>query len=242
MQRIFIASHRVEAYLLVDRLAHAGIKAHVFNEHMSSIVGDVPPEVSQPQVWLDDDADCARAGEILKTYREERNRTGSMVCAVRRGESRDVRALLEMRLVVVGRKSRAHNRLARPTHACFVPSGWRRRCAQAPMHRPLPHVQRRQSAQSFPPLRAPLAGDRQPKRRRDSWRRTRGRAMRARRPPPCGASRDGREAAESRGASGDRGPQRVRFGADERLKLAMHDRRESASGIAATGMAHAADE
>ena len=43
MQRIFVASHRVEAYLLVDRLAHAGIKAHVFNEHTSSIVGEVPP-------------------------------------------------------------------------------------------------------------------------------------------------------------------------------------------------------
>ena len=80
MQRIFIASHRVEAYLLVDRLAHAGIKAHVFNEHMSSIVGEVPPEVSQPQVWLDDDADRARADEVLRTYREERNRTGSIVC------------------------------------------------------------------------------------------------------------------------------------------------------------------
>jgi hypothetical protein len=50
MHRIFIASHRVEAYLLVDRLAHAGIKAHIFNEHMSSIAGDVPVDVSQPQV------------------------------------------------------------------------------------------------------------------------------------------------------------------------------------------------
>jgi hypothetical protein len=62
MQRIFIASHRVEAYLLVDRLAHAGIKAHVFNEHTSSIVGEVPPDVAQPQVWLDDDADRRSRG------------------------------------------------------------------------------------------------------------------------------------------------------------------------------------
>ena len=81
MQRIFIASHRVEAYLLVDRLAHAGIKAHVFNEHTSSIVGEVPPDVAQPQVWLDDDADRALAETVLLAYQEERNRVGSTVCA-----------------------------------------------------------------------------------------------------------------------------------------------------------------
>ena len=87
MRRIFIAVHRVEAYLLVDRLAHAGIKAHVFNEHVSSIVGEVPADVSQPQVWLDDDADVALAGEVLRVYREERNRTGTIVCAKCREEN-----------------------------------------------------------------------------------------------------------------------------------------------------------
>lgn len=81
MQRIFIAVNRVEAYLLVDRLAHAGIKAHVFNEHASSIVGEVPPDVAQPQVWLDDDDDRARADVVLRAYREERDRAGSIVCA-----------------------------------------------------------------------------------------------------------------------------------------------------------------
>jgi hypothetical protein len=80
MQRFFVASHRVEAYLLVDRLAHAGIKAHVFNEHASSIVGDVPPDVAQPQVWLDDDADRPRADAVLREYRAERERTGSVAC------------------------------------------------------------------------------------------------------------------------------------------------------------------
>jgi len=80
MQRIFVALHRVDAYLLVHRLAQAGIKAHVFNEHASSIVGDVPPDVAQPQVWLDDDADRARADAVLVAYEAERNRTGSAIC------------------------------------------------------------------------------------------------------------------------------------------------------------------
>jgi len=87
MQRIFIATHRVEAYLLVHRLAQAGIKAHVFNEHASSIVGEVPPDVAQPQVWLDDDADRARADAVLRAYQEERNRAGSIVCAKCREEN-----------------------------------------------------------------------------------------------------------------------------------------------------------
>ena len=87
MQRIFIASHRVEAYLLVDRLAHAGIKAHVFNEHMSSIVGDVPPEVALPQVWLDDDADHVRALNVLREYGVLRNRTGTLFCPACREEN-----------------------------------------------------------------------------------------------------------------------------------------------------------
>ncbi len=81
MQRIFTAANRFDAYLLVDRLAHAGIKAHVFNENMSSIVGDVPPDVAQPQVWLDDDADRERADAVLRAYQIERNRTGTLVCA-----------------------------------------------------------------------------------------------------------------------------------------------------------------
>ena len=44
MIRFYVASQRFDAYLLLDRLKQAGIKAHVFNEHTSSIVGDVPPE------------------------------------------------------------------------------------------------------------------------------------------------------------------------------------------------------
>jgi len=80
MQRIFVATDRVEAYLLVDRLAHAGIKAHVFNEHASSIVGEVPPDIAQPQVWLDDDADLVHAEAVLSAYRDERNRPGTLVC------------------------------------------------------------------------------------------------------------------------------------------------------------------
>ena len=81
MQRIFTATNRTDAYLVVHRLAQAGIKAHVFNEHTSSIVGDIPPDVALPQVWLDDDADRERADAVLRAYRLERDREGTLVCA-----------------------------------------------------------------------------------------------------------------------------------------------------------------
>src|SRR5215813_8339352 len=65
MIRFYTASNRYDAYLLADRLKQAGIRAHVFNEHASSIVGDVPPDVGQPQVWLEREQDRERAAVLL---------------------------------------------------------------------------------------------------------------------------------------------------------------------------------
>jgi putative signal transducing protein len=81
MKRFYVASNRTDAYLMRDRLAHSGIATHVFNEHAQSIVGDVPPDVAQPQVWLDDDRDFARAAAVLREYHAERARTGTRHCA-----------------------------------------------------------------------------------------------------------------------------------------------------------------
>jgi hypothetical protein len=77
--RIYVARQRYDAYLIADRLNQAGIRAHVFNEHASSIVGDVPPDVAQPQVWLADDADEPRARALLRTMESEARR-GPLYC------------------------------------------------------------------------------------------------------------------------------------------------------------------
>ena len=65
MIRFYTARNRFDAYLLADRLNQAGIRAHVFNEHASSIVGEVPPEIGQPQVWLEREQDRERAAVLL---------------------------------------------------------------------------------------------------------------------------------------------------------------------------------
>jgi hypothetical protein len=84
---LLVRTDRTQAFLLRDLLAQHGIKAHVFNQNMSSIVGDVPPDVALPQVWLDDDADRDRAAEILRDYRVARNRDGVLFCGACREEN-----------------------------------------------------------------------------------------------------------------------------------------------------------
>jgi hypothetical protein len=79
--RFYIARQRYDAYLLADRLKQAGIRAHVFNQHASSIVGDVPPDVAQPQVWLEREGDRERAETLLRTIEFDAAQSGSRHCA-----------------------------------------------------------------------------------------------------------------------------------------------------------------
>lgn len=65
MMRIYVARQRYDAWLVADRLNQLGIRAHVFNQHASSIVGDVPPDVAQPQVWIERECDRERAERVL---------------------------------------------------------------------------------------------------------------------------------------------------------------------------------
>ena len=80
MIRVYVARQRFDAYLVADRLNQAGIRAHVFNEHMSSIVGDVPPDVAQPQVWIAHDSDEPRARELLRAMEADARRTTPLYC------------------------------------------------------------------------------------------------------------------------------------------------------------------
>ncbi len=81
MIRVYVATQRYDAWLVADRLNQAGIRAHVFNQHASSIVGDVPPDVAQPQVWIERDLDLERARVVLKDIETAGTRTGTLACA-----------------------------------------------------------------------------------------------------------------------------------------------------------------
>jgi hypothetical protein len=81
MFRFYVARARFDAFLVADRLNQAGIRAHVFNQHASSIVGDVPPDVAQPQVWIERESDRERAEILLARLGEEAARGGTTRCA-----------------------------------------------------------------------------------------------------------------------------------------------------------------
>lgn len=77
---LLVRLDRVQAHLLRDLLAHHGIRAHVLNLHVQGAVGELPPEVALPQVWLEDPADLARARALLERQEADARRTDTRFC------------------------------------------------------------------------------------------------------------------------------------------------------------------
>jgi hypothetical protein len=81
MIRIYIARQRYDAWLVADRLKQVGIRAHVFNQYASSIVGELPSDdVAQPQVWLEREADLERAEIVLREIEAAGSHSGNIAC------------------------------------------------------------------------------------------------------------------------------------------------------------------
>ncbi len=68
MKRVHTAANLPEAHLLVDLLAHRGIRARVFNANASSLAGELPIDATLPQVWVENAAHASRAREIIEEY------------------------------------------------------------------------------------------------------------------------------------------------------------------------------
>jgi hypothetical protein len=80
MQRVYTAAHLPEAYLVRGLLANAGIAACVFNEYALGAMGELPPAVIHPEVWLEDDRDFALARRVIERYEQDRAATGNRTC------------------------------------------------------------------------------------------------------------------------------------------------------------------
>lgn len=65
MKRVHIAPTLLDAQLAADALASLGIATHIFNANAAGALGEVPFMQAQPEVWVDDDAQAARAREAL---------------------------------------------------------------------------------------------------------------------------------------------------------------------------------
>ena len=55
MRRVYVAESLVDAQLVMDLLAHNGIKAKLFNENGQGALGELP--VTYPEVWTCEDRD-----------------------------------------------------------------------------------------------------------------------------------------------------------------------------------------
>lgn len=69
MRRLIHAPNIALAALWVNLLRQGGIDASVQRYYASSIAGEVPPDQTQPEVWVHDDAQYERAQTLLNDLR-----------------------------------------------------------------------------------------------------------------------------------------------------------------------------
>ena len=61
MKRVFSSYNLAAVHHARNLLDAAGIRAVVKNQYLSSAMGDLPPAECQPELWVLNDADVARA-------------------------------------------------------------------------------------------------------------------------------------------------------------------------------------
>jgi hypothetical protein len=66
MKRVFSSFDRIAVFHARNLLEAEGIRATVRNEILSSAMGELPPAECQAEVWVADDAEAARAEQVLR--------------------------------------------------------------------------------------------------------------------------------------------------------------------------------
>ncbi len=66
MPRVFSSYDLIAAHHARNLLESVGIRAEVRNERLASAMGELPPAECQAEVWVDDDAEAARAERVLR--------------------------------------------------------------------------------------------------------------------------------------------------------------------------------
>ena len=74
MKRLTTAPNLALATLWADMLTHAGISASVQRAYASSIAGELPPDQSQPEVWIMDNDMLVKARALLDDLRHPQHR------------------------------------------------------------------------------------------------------------------------------------------------------------------------
>ena len=80
MTRVYAAADLTSAYLLRDLLAHAGIRAQVFNENAQGGLGEIPFLNASPELWVEEAADFDRARALIEAHEQAPQHRGSVYC------------------------------------------------------------------------------------------------------------------------------------------------------------------
>ena len=70
------AAEDAEMQLLKGSLEESGVACIVRNENLAIARGEIPFSECDPELWILDDSDFCRAGEIVADWRESRRMTG----------------------------------------------------------------------------------------------------------------------------------------------------------------------
>ncbi len=74
MRRLITAPNIAIATLWADMLTQAGMDANVQRAYASSIAGEIPPDQSQPEIWLMDDSRLEEARALLRAMQNRPTR------------------------------------------------------------------------------------------------------------------------------------------------------------------------
>ena len=74
MKRLLQAPNLVLATLWADMLSNVGIEATVQRAYASGIAGEIPPDQSLPEVWVEDAEQHGRALALLAEWRDPPSR------------------------------------------------------------------------------------------------------------------------------------------------------------------------
>ncbi len=69
MRRLVIAPNLALATLWADWLCQAGVPTTVERVFAGGMIGELPPDQAQPELWVKDEAQWAEAGRLLEAFR-----------------------------------------------------------------------------------------------------------------------------------------------------------------------------
>jgi hypothetical protein len=76
VKRLCNAANLPEAHLLAGWLTQRGVRVRVLNANAAGALGELPVDASQPQIWLDDPRDEAKARAAVEAFRAEASGPG----------------------------------------------------------------------------------------------------------------------------------------------------------------------